>query len=214
MQFLNPFTSTKRTSGNLPQSSDDEDVDDASQALQEEETQPSRDDGSVDGTRSQSQRDSEDALDAPPTPGQQRAMTSRPTTPSPSVSSASSFGKRRRKELSVDPVSDRVMQYLESSLKQTEEHKEEPDDADKHFLLSLLPTLKRLDARANSGVKIKIQQLLHDAEYPPAPPPPPPAPMYHGHHQLQHTTPMQAQGVQPQHDMQQNNMYNTQYLNL
>ena len=41
------------------------------------------------------------------------------------------------------------------------------EDPDEMFLLSLLPTIRRLSDRQKSAAKIKIQQLLHDIEFPP-----------------------------------------------
>ncbi|XP_039249630.2 transcription factor Adf-1-like [Styela clava] len=42
---------------------------------------------------------------------------------------------------------------------------EKDDDPDKQFLLSLLPQLKRLSPERASSSKLKIMQLLHDAEF-------------------------------------------------
>ena len=133
MQFPNPFTSTKRTSGNLPQFSE----------------------------KTDKRRWAWCSANAWATAGNH--FSAHHCHHQHHHLLESSFGKRRRKELAIDLVSDR---------------EEKPDDADQHFL-------KGPNAHADSGVKIKIQQLLQDAEYRPSPPPSPSATaqMCRGHHQ-------------------------------
>lgn len=65
--------------------------------------------------------------------------------------------KRGRKE---DP--------LETLLLKSLEDRQQGDvDEDRLFLLSLLSGLKRLEPRRKMETKLKLQQVLYDAEYPP-----------------------------------------------
>ena len=46
---------------------------------------------------------------------------------------------------------------------------ERDDDSDRHFCLSLLGTLKRVEPRQKSALKLEIMKLLNEAAFPPVP---------------------------------------------
>lgn len=84
------------------------------------------------------------------------ASTSRPTTPS-------MLGKRRTKAVS-DPVADKVIEYLTN--RQNSKTSKNGIDADMSFLNSLYPSFQNMESRTKSPLKINIQKLVHEAEFP------------------------------------------------
>nr|XP_039250081.1 transcription factor Adf-1-like [Styela clava] len=70
------------------------------------------------------------------------------------VSGSSSVAPTPKKRKEEEDM--RILEILEE---------EKDDDPDKFFLLSLLPQLKRLSPERASSTKMKIMQLLHEAEF-------------------------------------------------
>ena len=69
---------------------------------------------------------------------------------------------KRKKPRKSDSTTDKILEYL--NRKQTREVRDRVDDPDKLFLLSLLPELTNLNSHVKAGVKIRMQQLLFDAQ--------------------------------------------------
>ena len=67
--------------------------------------------------------------------------------------------------VSLNQVNESRDPLRHSQRKTTDEEKEEVN-CDKYFCLSLLETLKRIDPRQKSIVKIEIMKLLNDAAWP------------------------------------------------
>lgn len=70
------------------------------------------------------------------------------------INKCSSATKKRKNEAPEDNIDEQILNII------SKEH-----DADEHFLLSYLPTLKRMTPKQNAIAKIKIQQVLFDVEF-------------------------------------------------
>jgi len=174
MSFLNPVLELRPTSSNLPSdadSSSESDVPDNTAA----DTSPAK---SLSPTQTQLPPQS-------PTPVPSRSpapayASAPPSVAAPSQSPSTSRGKapstKRKKTGRHDAFETAVLTTLAAKQQKKEQ------DADEMFLLSLLPALKELDPRQKSSVKIKFQQILHDAafNYTPVqlPSPTPPMPQH------------------------------------
>lgn len=70
------------------------------------------------------------------------------------INKCSSATKKRKNEAPEDNIDEQILNII------SKEH-----DADEQFLLSYLPTLKRMTPKQNAIAKIKIQQVLFDVEF-------------------------------------------------
>ena len=85
------------------------------------------------------------------------ANTSRPITPNITTHCT---GKQQKPH---DPVSEQIINYLKSK-KSPSEHLQVKTDQD-YFVLSIVPTLKKMTDKQKALAKIHIQQLLYEIEF-------------------------------------------------
>ena len=131
-----------RTSSNLPVNESDSDSEEELETSLEYETDISNSSQSEDKASSKSTQD--------------KSLTQ----------SASKTLKRKRD--SNDPVDNKIIDSSRERRNDMMKSRDvEPRDADMLFLMSLLPSLKNLDDMTKSLVKIKMQQIIFDAEFPP-----------------------------------------------
>ncbi|KAM9511436.1 uncharacterized protein ACWYII_045890 isoform 1-T2 [Salvelinus alpinus] len=74
--------------------------------------------------------------------------------------------KRHRRYQTPDPLNSfqqRLLQAVERDAAQPDDHRKE--DEETLFVMSLVPTLKRLPQQRQAAVKVKMYQLLFQAEF-------------------------------------------------
>lgn len=156
MSFLLSSIAMRETSGNVhvsDDSSDDLDGDSYIADSQTEETAEDAGEGADDSSRNEIYLN-----DCPPmTP----LMTSTPGTST--FNQRSRHTRSKRAKMGCDPFEEAVLHAVASRRNNTPP---KPEDPDEMFLLSLLPTLKRLSDQQKASAKIKLQQLLYDVEFP------------------------------------------------
>ena len=148
MEFLKTHTQGRDTSSNL-------DYEETSQVEQE----------SYCSDRSENELSEEEEE----TMVKQVASTSRPATPQSAT--PKTIGKRRRASKDVDPLSEKIITYLDK--KQAEEPAQgDPyeNDEDMLFFRSQMPTFKLLTARERASMRLEFQQKLNNLAFPPPTP--------------------------------------------
>ena len=162
MSFLLPVMVMRHTSGNLPNMEEELRDDDGSEdnTDPDELTQhPSSDEDhgpSPEGSDFKEVEEKSGPQVTSPDTQMQRKRIARDKYP------RTASGKNRKR----DPFEEAIINAMQK--KAVAEPK--VADPDEMFLLSLLPTIRRLSDQQKSSAKIKIQQLLHDIEFPPASP--------------------------------------------
>lgn len=138
LSFLIPYLGDRPTSGNLEMDDSDEVDDDA----QQETLSVIENDASQTGSQPESLQ--------------------RKCPDTPSISSLSATGKRR-KQMPRDDVDTTICEYLKKKIRSPVKIDEKPDDVDL-FLQSMAASIRKLPAHQRAAVKYKIHGIVHEAE--------------------------------------------------
>lgn len=157
MSFLKTSIAMRETSSNLP---DAEIIDEDTiyDTIGEEASITSDDDQGVDhiGAGDTTISIQENTLSAPSSSSMPQINQS---------SQRKSSGKApKRKSRNCDSFEDAMLKAVTS--KKVPEKTQQPRDHDEMFLLSLLPTLKRLSDRQKASIKVQFQTILLESEFP------------------------------------------------
>ncbi|XP_058626534.1 uncharacterized protein LOC131537235 isoform X2 [Onychostoma macrolepis] len=161
MSFLLPFISSRPTSGNMEEErgegrKDEEDIADVStEERHDQEMQGGKDMAERHRVESSAEESRMDSL--------VEDMTGEEGRKRQSTDFTQSRQRRRRVEAaSLSCFERKIVEAIESSNHPTPDGSEDPD---MQFLQSLLPALKRLDPRSRELTKLKIHQLIFEAEF-------------------------------------------------
>lgn len=135
MEFLIPYIEFKETTGNYACQS----------PVQSQEVSEPQ----IEQLQEQLELAAEVPEDVPVQPGSSRNQQDR------DITEARATRKRKRsKPMNSESTEAKILQVLS-----------EKYDPDEHFLLSLLPSLKRLNPKKNAEARIKLQQTLYEIEF-------------------------------------------------